>query len=118
MRITFASVEDFCAELRHLAGEGSHIADGLWQRQVRYRIDANPEQDEAISFKIGLWLTALGQTAEGEYVLEYADLCGSDDPENKPKDAGTLEAKRRIEQVAMTCKDCNLTMLPGKIEQF
>lgn len=109
MKITFANVEDFCAELWHAP---------IWSKQVRFRIDAEPEQAEQISFKIALWLTAVAQTPDGEYLMEYADFCGSDDPDSDPKDAGTQEAKRRIEQVASVAKDCGLTMLPGKIEQF
>ncbi len=119
MKIAFGTVEDFCAELHRLAHTSPNR---LWQNQVRFRIDTEPEQKEAISFKIALWLTALAQTDEGEYVLEYADFCGSDDQDEKhfdrPVDAGTKEAMRRIEQVAVVAKDCNLVMLPGKIEQF
>lgn len=112
MRITFATVEDFCAELKHV----SVLPASVWRNEVRFRIDAEPEQKEGISFRIALWLTALADTPDGQYVLEYADGCGSDDPDNDPKDAGTREATRRIQQVVAVADDCGLRILPGKIE--
>ena len=116
MRITFASVEDFCAELQHV----TILPASVWRNEVRFRIDADAEQKEEISFRIGLWLTALADTPDGQYVLEYADLCGVDDPDEKhhgrPVDAGTREALRRVHEVELVAKSCGLTMRPGKIE--
>lgn len=116
MKIAFASVEEFCNELTSLAGPGSKIATSIWRGQVRFRMEAEPEQKEAVSFRIGLWLTAIAQTPDGEYIMEYADWCGSDDPDAAPNDAGTQEAKRQIELVAVVCKEHGLVLLPGRIE--
>ena len=115
MKIAFGTVKDFADEVRRVCGESG---SGLWQRQVRFSIDCEPEQKEAISFKVGLILTALAQTPDGEYIREYAELCGSDDPDVKPQDAGTQEARHRLAQVADVAMACNLAILPGKIEQF
>ena len=112
MRITFATVADFCAELQHV----TILPASVWRNEVRFRIDADAEQKEEISFRIALWLTALADTPDGQYVLEYADLCGSDDPDSDPKDAGTSEALRRVHEVGLVAKSCGLTMRPGKIE--
>ena len=112
MRIVVAEIADFCQELRRFAKLKS-----VWCNEVRFAVDSDPEQKEAISFRVGLWLTTLIDRNEGQCVLEYAAVCGSDEPRRKDA-TGTTEATRRIKEVAAICNDEGLVLCPGKIEAF
>jgi len=106
MRIEVTTIDDFCKELRE---EGSK--KNVWQLQVRYRIDRTAEQDEEISFQVGIWLTAVIDYEEDRFILELALATGCDDQEGY---SGTAKAEEHQE----LCDDVGLKLRPGKFELY
>ena len=111
MRVTITTVEDFCAELSREAR-----ADCVWRKQVRTRIDRAPEQDEQITFTIAIWATAVIKSPEGDYLMEYGEICGSDDVQAEPADAATQQARAKVAMIQAVAKEAGLLCLPGKFE--
>lgn len=111
MRVTITSVEDFCAELSREAR-----ADCVWRKQVRTRIDRAPEQDEQITFTVALWATAVIKSPEGDYLMEYGEICGSDDVQEEPPDGATVIAREKVAMIHEVAKEAGLLSLPGKFE--
>ena len=111
MRVTVTTVEDFCAELSREAAAGCVL-----RSTVRTRIDRGAEQDEEVSWTVALWATAVIRSPECDYLLEYAEICGSDDPQNDPPDAGTRCARAKQATIRAVAEASNLLFLPGKYE--
>ena len=114
MRVTFATCDDFCAELDRVRSSGGTI----FCDEVRVRIDSAPEQDDEITFLVAIWGTAIVHREQGDYLLEYGEVCGKDDNEQGAKHptAGTDAATKRRDMISAACKRAGLQMLPGKFE--
>ncbi len=112
MRITVATIEDFCEELTREAQ-----ARKLFKGEVFTRIDRAPEQPEAVSFLVVMWGTAAieVQTDDGVVMqlLEFGAECGSDDRKAK---AGTEVANQWLAKVRAVAEAFGLSMRKGKLE--
>ena len=104
MRIEFSSVADFLGELH-----AEHR--NIYQSLVRFRKEEMPEQDEAVTFAYGVWLTAIVKHPDGEALLECGIATGSGEE-------GDVKAEEIRSQVAGECKELGLKLRPGKIEAF
>lgn len=113
MRITFSTIEAFISEL-----EREWKAGHVWRNQVRYDVVSRAEQKEAVSFEIGLILTAMiDEEGNGEgFLLESVIRCGSDDPSEAVPDAGSKQAQKNLKLVHAAANDCALSVLPGRLE--
>ena len=110
MRVEVTTIEDFCSELRIDAEK-----EQVWNKEVRYRIDRSPEQDEEISFQVGIWLTAIVDIGEDRYILELGVPTGCDET-GSPRGTHTAnEWKQRVQEI---CDDVGLTLRPGKFELY
>lgn len=109
MRVEVTTVEDFCAELEAEA-KATRVHDGI----VRIRVDRVPEQDEEISHVVQLWATALIQTDEGQWVLEYGKIAGVDSPADPDK--GTKVVQEWQKAIEDTADRSGLQVRRGKIE--
>lgn len=107
MRVVVNTVEEFCSELRDTGQK-------VLGKVVRMRIDADPEQDEGLTFLISVWLTAVvAEDNGGVYLLEFGGIAGSDDAQG---DNGTEQAKRWESDVHAAAAELGLRVRPGKIE--
>lgn len=111
MRVTFATCDDFCAELERLS-------DTIWRKEVRVRIDRAPEQDDEVTFQVAIWGTAICRSGDGDFLLEYGELCGFDNEEQGARHphAGSDEAQSRRTRIERSCSKRGLQILPGKFE--
>jgi len=111
MRVTITTVEDFCAELSREAAAGT-----VWRNQIRTRIDRGADQEPPISFTVAVWGTAIIKSQDGDYLMEYGEIVGRDDPDDEPKNQGTAAARQRVEMIREVAKNAGLHSLPGKFE--
>lgn len=113
MRVTFATCDEFCAEIERLE-------DIIWRKEVRVRIDRAPEQDDEITFLIGIWGTAMCRAEDGDFLLEYGELCGTDDTRkgSRAPNAGSDAAAIKRGMIAAVCEKSGLLLLPGKTEVY
>lgn len=113
MRVVMGSVDEFCDELlNNLCGGPNAVVD----RTVRMRIDRTPEQSEAITFEIGLCLSAVIANERAAYLIEFGGICGSDDKTDPM--GGTKIARTWAKMVKRTCQKGNLKIRPGKLEMI
>lgn len=110
MRITFATIDEFCDELA-VVDPGN-----VFERTVRVRIDRMAEQDEAITFAVGLWATALVRTDAGDWVMEFGEIAGRDTRNND--NAGSAAAAAWVGQIRSAAEAVGLKLRRGKIEVF
>lgn len=108
MKVELTTIEDFCCELEAEAAQG-HVHGNI----VRLRTDRTPEQDEAISFQVGLWATAVVKREDAQWLLEFACVGGSDEG---AEDAGSEVVARWRKQVQRVADRHGLEVRPGKIE--
>lgn len=103
-------------ELSELLDELAFEAERIRHNVVRVRIDRTPEQDEAISFEVGIWVTAVVNDMQNraDHLLEFMAYCGRDS--RKGGDAGTSAANAIRDQVAALAASKGLTIRPGKLE--
>jgi len=115
MRVEVTTIEDFCSELRIDAEK-----EQVWNKEVRYRIDRSPEQDEEISFQVGIWLTAIVDVGEDRYILELGVPTGCDHTyvEGEDDNVGTRLANGWKQRVQEICDDVGLILRPGKFELY
>ena len=109
MRIEVNEATEFCDELRL-----STVVAGI----VRYRIDTTPEQDESVSRRVGLWLTAVLEIDGEKSILEAGIDCGSEDCRDGQEPVATNKAEIIRSCVARVCEDLGLSLRHGKIEVF
>lgn len=109
MIVSCNTLDEFLAEVSRAPGR---VFEGL----VRVRIDRDPEQDEEISFTVGLWATAVVQ-AEGPsghgYVIEAALMCGIDDSDGNK---GSEIAEGYRGRVLAMCETHGLKLAAGRWE--
>ena len=72
MRVEFGSFEEIATEIDLEAG---NVLGGI----VRMRIDRSPEQPEAVTFAVDVWVSAVIVSDSGAYLVEFADRAGCDD---------------------------------------
>lgn len=109
MKIVSESLEPFLEEI-------TREAANVWRKQVRFSAVPVPEQQERISFRVWLMLTALIDTGEdGQYIVQAEIDCGSDDPDVDPKNRGTQKSLRMMKEVHEVAKRCKLVVLQGKM---
>jgi hypothetical protein len=109
MRITIATIDDFCDELAREAK-----ATKIWKSEVFTRVDRAPEQPEKLTWLVVMWATAAVQTPEGDYILEFGAECGSDD--KRDPDGGTKVAAQWLAKIKSIAESFDLTMRKGKLE--
>ena len=110
MRITFATIDDFCEELDREAERNR-----VWRNEVFTRIDQAPEQDLEISFLVALWATVAIRGDDGDYILEFGAECGSDEPRAKTFD-GTKRAEEWLTRIKGLAEKYGLLVRKGKLE--
>jgi uncharacterized hydantoinase/oxoprolinase family protein len=105
-------IQEFCQELAREAQAG------CVREAVRVRIDRHPQQDEEITFTVGIWATALVQRPVGFYILEAGIVCREVDDysSNPPDGSGTAEAEAMKQQIAKVCDEQSLPLAGGKWE--
>jgi hypothetical protein len=106
------SVSEFCQELAREA-----LAGGV-REAVRVRVDTLPEQADEVSFKVGVWATALIQKQNACYILEAAIVCRESDYVADPpeKRLGMAEAEAHKAAVRRVCEEHGLVLAGGKWE--
>lgn len=109
MRVVFEEANGWLQEIEH---EHEHILGGV----VRMRIDREPEQAEAVTFRVGVWLTAVVVNESGPYLVEYGGHVGSDD--GTTPQGGTKAARELAMKVESLCDAHGLELRDGKIEAF
>jgi hypothetical protein len=107
MRVVMNSVEEFAEEI---AEEHAGVLGGI----VRQRVDREPEQPEAVTHRVWVWLTAVIATEHGNYLLEFGGTAGSDD--NRTPSGGSDHAREWINCIAEVCSRHRLDLRPGKLE--
>lgn len=113
MKIDFDSAETFLEEVIREAKAGH-----LWCKQIRYSPVSKPEQQEAISFRVSLILTAvIDLGTDGQYLAESVVNCGCDDPDADPKDSGSQEMMAVMRQVHKVGQEEALQVLPGRMRE-
>ena len=114
MRVTHDNIEDLLADIRE-------ERDAIYQKVVRvraYRLDEH-EGDENRSGRVylmGLWVTALVRHDDGDWCIEFGEAAGHDTTQNP--DAGTNVVNEWRLKLELVCKECGLTIRPGKYEVF
>jgi len=107
VRVTFETAE---AWMKEIDAEAKNVLGGI----VRMRTEREPEQAEAVTFRVGVWLTAVVVNDSGPYLVEFGDVVGSDDA-TTPE--GGSEAAKEIEmQLESLCDSHGLQLRDGKIE--
>ena len=109
MKITFATIDDFCEELAREARDKK-----VWKSEVFTRVDRAPEQDEKVTWLVAMWATAAINTPDGDYFLEFGAECGSDDL--RDPDGGTKVAQAWLTKIKGIAEGFDLTMRKGKLE--
>lgn len=107
MRVVMNTVDEFLAEIE---AESQHVLGGI----VRLRIDREPEQPEAVTFRVGACLSAVVVNDSGPYLVEFGQVLGSDDhrtPTGGSDAAAEIEARTRS-----LCERLGLQVRSGKIE--
>lgn len=107
MRVVFNTPQEFLAEI---TAESDHVVDGI----LRMRVDREPEQPEAVTFQVGVWLTAVIATESGGYLVEFGGVVGSDDTAT-PR-GGSEAAEEIYREVKAVCEHGGLELRDGKIE--
>jgi len=113
MIIEFDTLADFLDEI---AVEASRIHE----KTVRAQTVKAAEQAEGVSYKVAYTVTALVKSDDGQWLLQYYDLAGSDEPNRRtnPHRAGSDQAQAWDSQVKETCDQLGLKKRPGRIEVF
>lgn len=109
MRVIFNTAEQWMAEIQ---AESRNVLGGI----VRMRTDREPEQPEAVTFRVGVWLTAVIVNESGPYLVEFGDAVGCDD--NTTPNGGTDAARDIAMQLQSLADALNLELREGKIESF
>lgn len=105
MRVVVNTIEEFCSEI---------ACSNVVGKTVRFRVDRIAEQDEAITFLVGVWATAvIAEDSGNVYLLEFGDTAGYD---NANGDVGTDVAAHWEVEVLAACHKAGLEVRPGKIE--
>jgi hypothetical protein len=109
MRVELDNVDDFLGEI-------NRESDHLWERCVRYQVSRMPEQDDEITFKVGLWLTAIVAKESGNWIIEMFAFSGRDEDDEPRMAEGSNAADAWLSRVRTACEDLDLKLHPGKIE--
>jgi len=107
MRCSFGTFEDF---YREIDLEAKHVLGGI----VRMRTDRTPEQAEAITFAVDVWLSAVIVNDSGVYLIEFADRAGCDD--GTTPTGGSDRARDWEAKLESLCDSHGLEVREGRIE--
>ena len=112
MIVECVTLAEFCQELEREA-----LAGGI-KEAVRVRIEKHPEQEERLTWLVGVWCTALIQKQNAVYILEAGLVCNAHDDfgGDPPNMAGSNEANEMREQVRKVCEAHGLILAGGKWE--
>ncbi len=102
VRVEFNTLDEFIGEL-------TLDCDRVVDRVVRVRIDATPQQVDAVTFEYSLWATAHVHGDQTDYIMELGINCG----EHEGGEENADDARNRI---MSSCDDMGLTVRNGKIE--
>lgn len=108
MKVTVGSIEDFIENLK-IAGSGGVVDP------VRFRVDSEPVQREAIEFNHTVYATALISAGPkldgGHFLLEYIDA------EERCSAGDFPPAIRHAElNLRKFCEEMRISVAPGRIE--
>lgn len=113
MKVELTNIDDVCSEIKE-------YADKIWRKTVRMRINENPLDDEGMISEVGLWVTAVVRTEDGDWLLEFGEASGEiyvNDPEEKQREVTDRLAAWR-KKIVDVCEDCDLKVRPGKWETW
>lgn len=109
MRVVFETPEPW---LQEIEAEAKQVLGGI----VRMRVDREPEQPEAITHRVGVWLTAVIVNESGPYLVEFGGAVGCDD--GTTPTGGTDAAREIAMKLESLCDAHGLELRDGKIEAF
>jgi len=113
MKVSVGTIDDFVNEIRH--------ADNVYQQAVRFNIQKQPLQPEAITFDVSVDATAIcvsrdKQTGdESDYLLECVIPCGVE-PGRDGEGGGVQAATDHRIQLINALMPLNIAVRPGRIE--
>ena len=111
MRVEVNTPDEFLAELE---AEAEHV----YEKIVRARIDFMWKQDEKLSRRVGLWMTALIRRDDGDYILECGHDLGSEDCRVKEKMLASAEGDAITNKLLALCRRLGLVLRHGKWEIY
>lgn len=113
MKVTVANIPDFVDEVRH--------AEGVYQEAVRFHIQKQALQDEAITFDIVVDVTAVllhrdkASGEETDYLVECVIPCGIE-PGMTGEVGGLKQATDLRIQLINALMPLNIKVRPGRLE--
>ena len=107
MRVETTTIEDFCDELKQ-------EKDNIYRKVVRVRVDRVPEQEAEVTFQVGFWATALVKHPDGEWVVEFGRIAGTDGSSHG--DSGSEQADDWRDAINKVAAELDLRVRRGKIE--
>lgn len=112
MRVCVNTIDEFLAEVEECLESGQKLLENC----VRVRIDRYAQQEEAVSFDVGLHATAaVCEDGQAKYLLEFSQGVGEDDGAD---DAGSEKAAALRSQVIERLKPRGVKVRHGKIELY
>ena len=108
MQVEVNTMDEFCDELRR---EHNSVYRGI----VRWRIDEEPQQAEAVSIEVGCHATTIINCPDSDYLLQLSKLAGVDIPQSNELNGSEQAARWEMELLA-TCDELDLSIRPGKYE--
>jgi len=112
MQVEVNTVEEFCAEVSEEAK-----LNRIFDKVVRLKVDRTPEQDEEVSFQLGLWATVWVKTDDSQWVIQFASVAGTDEPSVEITD-GSRKVEHWIKMITEQCERLGLTIRDGKWEMW
>lgn len=109
MRVVFETPDGW---LKEIEAEAGNVLGGI----VRMRVDREPEQPEAITHRVAVWLTAVIVNDSGPYLVEFGDAVGCDD--GTTPTGGTDAAQDIACKLESLADATGLEIRDGKIETF
>lgn len=117
--VTFDNLAQFISELRD---DPTKIAE----RTVRWHVQVTPEQQEAITFQVEAWATAIKLGDQIDTLLEFGNVAGSygeplehaDSTTPATSTNGSDTEKKWHEHLVEVCDELGLRVRPGKIESL
>ena len=112
MRIVTTSVDDFLANCDNVK---------VWEGRIYYERSSHPlngkTKADATSFKVVFQLSCVLNVGDGQALLACGVDCGTDRLTGDGDTEGTEEQKRLFEKVECWCREHNVRLLPGILDQ-
>lgn len=114
MRITFNTIYEFLADLRTQVDQQG--PDCVFQKCVRLSQSTRELDVDGVKHLVNLQVSAITSDAEGEYLMEAGEDCGTDYLEDPPEKKGSETAAKKKQMITDVCDDLGLRVRPGLIE--